>query len=259
MESYKIVIPSRNRVKNIPQMLSLLPGAMVCVHRSERSAYAEVVPKRQLLTHTITSGLTEIRNWISQEIKEDVVIQVDDDLKRVLCLTKPHGERRIKNPVTISGIIENTLRVSGDLGIPVFCWSRIRNRLLINPMREPIRCINVISSSFGLRGAARERKFDSKIIGRADLDFALRTLLEDRILYADMRFFFDHGRIFAGAGGNAGLLSQEQCEQSTERLQARWGRWVRTEPTGLKKKRGADMQITGSIRIRRRNPIIDGA
>jgi len=64
--------------------------------------------------------------------------------------------------------------------------------------------------TFGLRGAARNRKFDPQMIGREDIDFSLQSLMDDRIMLGDMRFYFDHGRIFSGRGGNAGKITRDE-------------------------------------------------
>jgi hypothetical protein len=85
------------------------------------------------------------------------------------------------------------------------------------------------------------------------MDFTLQSLLEDRIVYADMRFYFDHGRSFSGSGGNAGQLSAEQFDAATERLKHKWGQCVSTEGSRLSGKRSVAAM---SIRVRRRNPII---
>ena len=123
MESYRIVVPSRRRVKNMPRLLGLLPTATVCVAEEEREAYAAVVPPKQLITHTIHTNLIDIRNWILDTVQEDCVVQVDDDFRGVIVLGKRRS-RSIHDPEAIAELIENGLRVSSDLGVGVFCWGR---------------------------------------------------------------------------------------------------------------------------------------
>jgi len=231
--------------------LGLLPNALVAVAASERADYAAAVPAKQLLTHPDLPSLMAIRNWLSDTVQEDCLVQVDDDLA---CIRPLIGKQRpVTDPETIAAVIENSQVVSRDLGINVFCWSRARNVAMAHPKLLPVRFVQPVSSSIGLRGAARRRRFDELLVGRADLDFTMKTLLEDRILYADMRWYFDHGRIFAGKGGNVGLVGDEAFARTTAELYRRWGRFVgRRKPAWFK---SAGSSSPMSIRVKRMNPL----
>ncbi len=235
-------------------MLGLLPNALVAVAASERADYAAAVPAKQLITHPDLPSLMAIRNWLADTIQEDCLVQVDDDLA---CIRPMIGKQRaVKCPERIAAVIENSQVVSRDLGINVFCWSRSPNTAISHPELLPVRFVQPISSSFGIRGAARRRRFDEQLVGRADLDFTMQTLLEDRIVYADMRWYFDHGRIFAGKGGNVGLVGSEAFAQTTAELYRRWDRFL-----GRNKKRmpwfksAAGSSSPMSIKVKRMNPL----
>ena len=202
-ESLRVVVPSRGRVPNMPLILRLLPGATVFVDKREESEYAAVVPRNQLWLHESLPGLVAIRNWLNANVQEDCLVMIDDDFRGVIPLMGKH--RPITDPVVIAEVIANGHRVAEDLGISVFCWGRSLNNVLLKPEWDPFRLVGPISSSFGLRGAARSRRFDPACEIREDLDFTMQTLLEDRILLMEMRWYFDHGRIFSGRGGNVGL------------------------------------------------------
>lgn len=251
METRRIVVPSRKRPGNIPKLLQMIPTATICVAKSERADYAAVVPKGQLMTHPNVLGLPRIRNWLNANVQEDCLVAIDDDLKGIRPLI---GKQKIiRDPLVIARAIDNAHRVCEDLGIGVFCWSRTRNTFLAEPDVLPVRFVQPVSCSFGLRGPARSRQFDPDMPGRADMDFTLQTLLEDRILLADMRWYFDHGRIFSGKGGNVGLLTHDQWEKGTAKLYAKWGRFIgRTKP-GFAKSQGN--VSPASIRVKRMNPL----
>jgi hypothetical protein len=89
---------------------------------------------------------------------------------------------------------------------------------------------------------------------REDLDFTLQTLLEDRIVLGDCRWYFDHGRIFSGRGGNVGLTTSEQFAHTTKDLVAKWGRFVGTSRPGFMK---GQRQSTSpmSIRVERQSAL----
>jgi hypothetical protein len=82
----------------------------------------------------------------------------------------------------------------------------------------------------------------------------MQTLLKDRILYADARFYFDHGRIGAGLGGQVGLLTDVMHAASTEKLKQRWGRYVHFKKPSYHK--GATNTQAMSVRVRRQNPLV---
>lgn len=250
-ESLKIVVPSRKRTHNMPRVLGLLPGALIVVANRERSDYAAVVPRDRLLCHPDLPSLMHIRNWISQTVQEDCLVQIDDDLK---CIRPLIGKQRaVRCPQTIAEVIAGAQQVSGDLEIPVFCWSRSRNVALVKPQLQPIRLVQPVSSSFGMRGPARARLFDESLAGRADLDWTFRTLLHDRIVYVDMRWSFDHGRIFAGRGGNVGLVDPESWQRTTEEIYRRWGKYVGRKRPGFAKGKGSSSPM--SIRVSRHSPL----
>lgn len=252
MESLRIVIPSRKRPQNVKRVLGLLPNATVCVAKSEADDYRCVVPKKQLLLHDDLAGLVRIRNWLNETIQEDCLVQIDDDLRLVAALI---GKRRkIRDPSTIQQIIENAHRITADLDIGCFCWSRTQNTVLLRPEYRPVRFVQPVSSSFGLRGAARKRKFRPEFEGRADFDFTMQTLLDDRILYCDTRFHFDHGRIFSGLGGNVGLIGSEQFANAGALLTKKWGRFISRKAPGFVKKRNVEAM---GVRVCRANPTVE--
>ena len=252
METLRIVIPSRRRSQNIGHMLGLLPGATVCVAREEADAYRAVVPKKQLLLHDNLPGLVHIRNWLNESIQEDCLVQVDDDLRWVAALIGK--SRKIVNPAVIAQIIANSHYIAADLDIGCFCWSRTQNTVLLRPEFWPVRFVGPVSCSFGLRGAARSRQFDIKFEGRADFDFTLQTLLDDRILYCDTRFYFDHGRIFGGRGGNVGLIDSAKFDESGRLLAEKWGRFINRKAPGFVKKKNVS---TMGVRVSRKNPVAE--
>jgi hypothetical protein len=233
------------------RMLSLLPDAMVCVAKREEPDYAAAVGAGRLLVHDNLPGIIAIRNWLNQTIQEDCLVMVDDDLKGVY----PQIGKQVKvtDPALIAHVIHNAHQVAEDLDIGVLCWSRTRNVVNIEPDYLPFRFTAPVMCSFGLRGPARQRHFDPELPGRADIDFALQTLLEDRICLQDMRWYFDHGRIFAGRGGNAGQLSNDRFNQSTKRLYRKWGQFVARKRAGyIKSKAGSAV----GLKVERSNPMV---
>lgn len=246
---YTIVVPSRKRAHNMPVIRSLLPTALICVDERERYDYALHVPSDRLLVHPPMDGLYNVINWMQQTVTSRVLIEIDDDFQRVLSLTG--SKRRITDPTEILAILENAARACQDLGLTTFCFSRSANSAMTHPEDRPIRPVQPVCNAFGMMGAARHRPYALEYLGRGDVDWTLRTLLEDRCVYADVRFYFDCGRVFGGRGGNVGLVTPAQFKRTSVDLARRWGRYVSYKPPAFARKRSV---AAISIKVSRSNP-----
>lgn len=247
---YQIVVPSRRRVHNMPQIMRLLPSATVCVDERERDEYAAAIPAPQLLIHPPMDGLPHVLNWIIDTVKARVLITIDDDFQGVQANT---GSRRfITDADEILSIIENAARNCADLGLGAFCFSRTPNTTVIRPEERPIVPTQVVAGCRGQMGKARLRKYKTNMHGRADFDWTMQTLLEDRCIYADIRFYFDFGPIYSGRGGSVGLITPEVFEASSRALKARWGNCLSFKAPGYVKKRNVTAM---SIRVSRTNKL----
>lgn len=235
MQPYTIVVPSRKRVHNMPIIRSLLPSAMICVDEREVADYEEVVPASNLLVHPPMEGLFGVINWMMDNVKTPTLIEVDDDFCGVKCLV---GSRRtIYDSDEILAILENAAQCCEDLGVTTFGFSRTPNYTMLHPELKPILPAGPICNAFGVMGAARRRHYDTTFLGRGDVDWTLQTLLEDRKVYQDARFYFDCGMVFGGRGGNVGLVTPEVFEQTSRGLRKKWGRHVSYKGVGWQKQR----------------------
>lgn len=249
--AYRVVVPSRKRSHLMGHVLRLLPTATIAIDESELPQYEKLVPPDQLVTHTQTS-VVAIRNWLLDRFTEPYQIQIDDDLQFVetqIGLKK----KRITDPIQIEWILENQIVCMNDLGIGVACFSRNRNEGMVKPSAYPFRLVCPISCTMIIGGSARRRRFEPECWGRADADFSLRTLQEDRIMLCDMRFVFFHGPVFSGKGGNVGVLDQEQFAKATAVLKKRWGKYIETEKKGKFGKKDKGMPAM-SIVVKRTSP-----
>lgn len=252
MTDFSIVVPSRKRSRNMPTILKLLPTAQIFVDEREADEYRPVVPAKQLRLHPPTANLCQVRNLIPDYFPAPAVVQIDDDLQAVR-LCRNSASKRTTDPEQILQIIENGVRIAADLDLGVFCWSRNLNNAQLDPNFKTIHFTMPISSSFVLRGAALRRRFDERFVGKADFDFSLTTLLQDRVILCDTRFSFDHGRIFSGRGGNVSSISSEQMNATSRRLAAKWGDSLSLKGRSFKGRLATSDKM--SIRVKRRNPL----
>ena len=247
---YQIVVPSRKRVHNMLRIRSLLPTALIVVDEAERAEYRALVPAERMLCHPGLRGVPRIRNFMAAQVKSKILVEIDDDLERVLVTTG--SLRRITDPTDILAIIENAARCCQDLGLTVFCWSRTANLAILSPDTRPINPVHPVANAFGIMGAARHREFNPTMTGRADLDWTLETLMRDRIVFADTRFYFDCGRIFAGRGGAVGQIDKETFERTTRAIGRKWGEYVTFKTPNYVKKKGSVSPMR--IKVSRTNP-----
>jgi hypothetical protein len=231
------VVPSRGRAEAMPALLKLLPTAFICADERERAAYAKVVPKKQLLIHPPSTGAPAARNWIFQNTDAECLIQCDDDLRGVQVNV---GSRRfLTDPDEILAVLENAVTACSDLALTTFCFSRTANTTVIRPAERPIVPTQQVYGCWGVMNAARRRLYDATLKSRGDLDWTLKTLLADRCVYADVRFYFDFGASFSGSGGNSGLVTADDFRIATETVAKRWGKaitfkrpaWMKTGDT----------------------------
>lgn len=235
LPDYTIVVPSRKRAHNMETIRWLLPSAKICIDEREVDDYAPYVEKSRLLVHPPLDGLPGTINWMMDNVQTECLVEIDDDFCGVQ--VNVGSKRFITDSEEILGIIENAATCTKDLGLTAFCWSRTPNTTIINPAMRPIVPTQSVCNAIGLMGAAKRRHYDPALLGRADVDWTLRTLLEDRCVYADVRFYFDCGRVFGGRGGNVGLVTPEIFKKSSQGLIERWGRHVSFKPLPFAKNR----------------------
>jgi hypothetical protein len=248
---YQIVVPSRGRPTNARTMLALMPDAFICVDERERDDYAPHVPRKQLLLHPPTTGAPAARNWIIKHVKAPCLIQSDDDLAGI---RSNIGSRRwITDPDEVMAIIENQVTVCEDLGLTTFCWSRTANTTVIRPEERPIVPTQQVYGCWGVMGKARKRLYDETLKSRADLDWTMQTLLADRIVVADVRYYFDFGRSFSGSGGQSGLVGPDDFARSTAIVAKRWGTSISFKRPGYMKQGDT---VAGVPHVRRQSSVV---
>jgi hypothetical protein len=221
---------------------------MVCVDEREIADYEEHVPASHLLVHPPLDGLPRVMNWMMDAVKEPTLIQIDDDFVGVRVMVG--SKRFIMDPDEILQIIENAASNCEELGLTTFCWAKTQNTTISTPYVYPILPSLLVANAKGFMGKARRRTFDVLMHGRADADWTLRTLLEDRAIYADQRFFFDCGMIFSGGGGSNGMITPEGFINATRIMRKRWGAHVSNKSPGWIKNRSTE---AFAIRVSRWN------
>lgn len=248
-----IVVPSRKRPHNMLTIRALLPSATVCVDEREATDYRDLVPTGQLLIHPPLDGYAVVVNWIMDAVKAPILVICDDDFLGIHCRTG--SKRFITDADDIRVLIENMAQNCADLELSAFCFSRlaIKTMKMLAPDDFPIKPVGYLANLFGVMGPARHRKLEPGFAGRNAIDLTLRTLLEDRCIYCDLRFYADCGPVFSGRGGNVGIVTTEQWGASTKHLAEKWGKHVSFKSAGHFKKRLTKQVETMKVVVSRFN------
>lgn len=125
----------------------------------------------------------------------------------------------------IQTIVERTARCAKEAGARVFGFAQMGHPLDYRPMK-PFGLCTWVGGLVGVIG--RELAFDTRLLLRADIDFCLKSLAKDRIVWVDDRYCFVHKR-FTGKGGNNSSRSAARHEEEIEILKQKWGGCLRVE------------------------------
>jgi hypothetical protein len=217
----KIVIPSKRRASVVgDKALHLFPDATVCIGEDEFDAYSRVTSN--LLVHPAgVVGIGPLRQWVMDHVEDRCVVMVDDDVTHVYSQVGFH-KRRIEDADTARAIVERLAILASDAGVRIFGFQQAARPLTYANFR-PFSLNTWVGGIVGIIG--RELRYDTSLLLRADIDFCLQSLVQDRIVLVDGRYSFIHTR-FAGAGGNARQRSAERHEQEIRYLKRKWGPYL---------------------------------
>lgn len=213
------LIISRGRSASISTCRHVPDWFEVLVPTSERQAYESVLSNPVLTVPDEVCGLGALRNWILDNFPEETIIMLDDDVNRLYCLTGPLT-KEIKDPDEVALILYNTAVMAKDAGCSVFGYSQTDIRKFDGT--NPFALCGWVGCVIGVIG--RKLRFRDDPF-KVDIDFCLKSLLVDRIVWIDTRYKFDQKRD-TNVGGNALFRTQEKFKQSCDSLVRRWGKFL---------------------------------
>jgi hypothetical protein len=233
---YAIVVPSRRRAANMRRLLSLLPTAIVVVDESDVE-YRKVVPASQLLTYSGSQGgaryristLGRLRNFIMSVVDAEYVVHIDDDLRRVVSEVSVFGRRRvIVDPSDIRAIIENGVRILQDLELPLFGWGGSQYQQWDHPQLNSFCFESAVSGAFIVRNGTGSA-WNRNLMTQVDFELSMQTLLKQRAIVTDKRFFFDFGDDDLSAGGLSNLVNDKIRRSDEDLILSQWGQYVEVQ------------------------------
>jgi len=185
------------------------------VPESEKENYSIQYPNPILTIPDSEEGLGRVRNWILDNFREEIIIMVDDDIKYFYCLSGVLTER-ISDKEKFLQILINTAVMAKDLEVCCFGYSQTDIRKYKG--YEPFVLSGWVGCIIGIIG--RKYRFrDDKY--KVDIDYCLQTLLNERVIWIDSRYYAAQLRD-NNMGGNSIWRTQEAFNASIESLKAKW-------------------------------------
>lgn len=166
---------------------------------------------------------------------------IDDDISIMYCITDLKA-RRIDDPDEFLQILINTAVMAKDAGTHCFGYSQTDSRKYL--CTDPFVLCSWVGCIIGVIGKDtlfRDDKF------KVDIDFCLKKLLVDRIIWIDNRYYCIQNRD-NNKGGNSMFRTAEEYEKSLESLLKKWGRF-------LKKSRNHKSNISLKLNVKRKQDI----
>lgn len=211
----KILILSRGRSDKATTP-SLMPGWVeILVPESEKELYQQRYSNPILTAPDDIKGLGRLRNWVLDNFNENTVIMIDDDIKYMYCNTALKA-RQVTDPDEFVQILINDAVMASDLGVHIFGFTQTDIRKYSGC--EPFSLNGWVGCCIGVIG--RKFRFRDDFF-KIDIDYCLKCLLVDRIIFMDNRYYFLQNRD-NNKGGNALFRTQEQFEQSIKTLLNKW-------------------------------------
>jgi len=228
----------------MPGLLKMLPTALIFVADAEADDYLRAgVPKDHLRVHPDLKGLARIRNFIDAKVPNEICVQIDDDLKMVV-VWSGGGYRQVTNHEEIDRILYVTAQAATDARVKLFAWGRRGNPAYFF-QNNPFSFTNPIAAAFGQIG--RTLRWDDNLIGNLeDTDLTLQSLMKDRIVLIDTRYYFHFGKTWGEKGGAQAIRTQEVRDRDVEYVQKKWGKYLDC----TRKSRGATM--SNRIKVQRK-------
>lgn len=218
-----------------------MPFATLLVPESEKELYEHTGLEINTVPDEII-GLGPLRNWVLDNYKEHVIIMADDDISHVWVNSRKKGVK-ITDPETIFQLLVNTAQCAVDLRTSCFGFSQVWDVRKYNAT-EPFDLAGWVGGVIGVVG--RDIRFVNHMF-KVDVDFCLRVLMKDRILWKDNRFSFVQKRD-KNLGGNSLFRTSERVEKELTYLEHRWGKY-------FKRRLSKSGEIT-NIRVKRKNDLL---
>jgi hypothetical protein len=161
-------------------------------------------------------GLSVVRNYVLDTLKQRVILFVDDDLQAIYWVAGARSVRLDQEQVSLAFL--NLIVHALDQGATAFGMSELDLRKS-SPF-VPFVQRAVFGSVFGVVG--RTHRFDERNVLKCDYDFALQAMRDDRTIHKDLRYVIRAAKD-QGTGGNMTFRTPGRRYEEIDRLKRWWG------------------------------------
>ena len=217
-----VIIPSHKRANRV-ETAKIVPGAIICVAKSQEQDYRRYNPESEICAHPDTViGLAPKRNWIYRHFGS--VMMLDDDLTSFRRMYPgPNDLRSTRiDPVQTVKIIQRTAEMAKELGAFLFGFSPVADGRNYKP-QQPFKLTGYCNgSSFGLLKGSKVF-FHHDAVAVEDYFASLVNAYYHRYAFFDVRYGFMQERTFKNPGGQAEFRSVKTEEQDFKFLRRMFG------------------------------------
>ena len=219
MEIRKVIL-SRSRSNSVTTH-NVIHGCTLTVCETQFQEYEENYDLPIIVHPDDVDTLGKLRNWLRDYYPDDCIVMLDDDIESVRTLGIISNIRL--TPEQVDSLIYSTANTAYELGVKAFGWNQNGNVIAYNPA-DPFTLSKWIGTAIGVFPDCQ--RWDEEIKTKCDLDFSLKELMVNRIIFRDNRFFFNSDRD-SKIGGNQEYKSSEQVQRDKDYLKDKWGKYVR--------------------------------
>ena len=213
-----IYVPSYKRYDCVHDKKLLSAGFTYVVRQSEENLYrAEGVKNLIAVEDEKINSLGKVRQWIIDNAKEDVIIQIDDDVEKLGYVLKPNV-RYLEE----SEVIDELLRVSQILLDLKLGFASLSMTPDLRRHNSEFIWKAITGGVCWFNKKAIKGKYEPELM-KVDADFMLQELLHNRICIVP-----DYIGLYAqhdtNKGGNNGNKTYTRLVTANNYLKTKWGK-----------------------------------
>lgn len=164
--------------------------------------------------------MPKIRQWIIDHTPEDIIVQIDDDIERFSYVNKVNMEE-ILDPDIIDAELVRIGQILSDLNLG---FASIRMQESVIKYNEEFRFSSTIGLVCWFNKASLKSRYDENVRFKADTDFQLSELLNNRIIIVP-EYLRAKAQYDKNSGGNNTNKNSSTMNETIEYLKNKWGKY----------------------------------
>lgn len=224
MSSLNIYVRSYNRYDNI-QTGKLVDYCTYVVRKSQEDKYKAAGVKTLGVEDDQISGGAKVLNWLIENAPEDVIVVLDDDIKRFKY--RLDNFYPIEDTTVATQELERMAQLVYDLDI---AYATVAGHTNLKYYDRPFKFVGVNAGVKVFNRRKVKGRFDQSIRFLYDDDFQMQELLHNRIVLLSEYFLVD-SYLDTNKGGANDNKSADEWWFNHEEMCRRWGKYY-IPPTG---------------------------